>query len=822
MISGKNTITERGDNDNWLTIQPRYEITFSLFTSPIHGGIMGKNMKLAVVLSLFVMAVSGNLIGQQWDTLGLQGLDVTDITLHSSAPDSVFAIVADTIYKSTDGGAPFHSVCPSTVANRDLVAVGISAADPVWVVAGDEGSLLGTNAKIFQSTDGGRTWAEAPATLPSKVQALAADPFVRGTALFGTPDGVFEILTQLDTLDCGAVAYDPTDDSTLYEGLKQGNGVGKSTDGGANWIYYTDGFPAVSFSVLDVAVNPLNNQDIYATAQWTELASAIVYEMFRSVDGGESWTALGWQQDLNTQDLAIDPTQGFIFIGHTGGLTIHPLGEGVFQSITSDLPANQVHALAISEAQKVVASTNTGVYSLDYFPDLSWTYKSIVEISGDGDGIPDPGETVDLIVGLINSLFDGSDISVTLSVINDPTVTVTKDTATYPDIPANSSSDNSADPFTLVIDAAADTHFVDLQLDITANGGSYSTTDTMSLMIGAPTILFIDDDGGAAYDTFLVNTMDSMAVAYDVWDMQIMGPLTTQLQQPTLYHAVIWMSGDEEEGILTTQDINVLTNYMAEGGRLILTGQNLVEDLDNGGNPDPFLTDVLHISYRDTVVVGRLLFGVEGDVLGDQIERCLIIGGNGAYNQNDPDAFTIEPDSLARPFLTYITPPGAVGAIHVEDPATAAQAIVLGFGFEAVNRTTPTDTATVTRGQLLSIMLDQLQPAVGIGDDGNSGEIELPRVFTLGQNYPNPFNPSTTIEFTVPAKREGREHVVLKIYNLRGQLVKTLVDDGREGGQYIVRWGGKDDNGADVGSGIYLYKISVGDYTAARKMVLLK
>lgn len=98
----------------------------------------------------------------------------------------------------------------------------------------------------------------------------------------------------------------------------------------------------------------------------------------------------------------------------------------------------------------------------------------------------------------------------------------------------------------------------------------------------------------------------------------------------------------------------------------------------------------------------------------------------------------------------------------------------------------------------------------------------LPTKFDLGQNYPNPFNPSTTIGFTVPVGSTESKHVILKIYNLRGQLVSTLVDDNRESGNYLVRWDGKTGTGGEVGSGIYLYRLSVGDHTAVRKMVLLK
>jgi photosystem II stability/assembly factor-like uncharacterized protein len=782
---------------------------------------MGKNLMLAGVMAVLIVSVSGNLHGQQWNTLGLQGLDVSHIVLHPSAPESVFAVVADTIYKSTDGGATFTAVYTNPTSGRAFTAIAIAPGDPSKIIAGDGGNIFGNSAGFFQSTDGGRHWQQSPNSLPKTINGISIDPQNSGVAFFATTDGAYRLLVQKDSLDCNAAVYDPIDHNNVYEGLKQANGVGKSTDGGETWTYYTTGFPAQNYSILDIEVNTMDNQEVFASASWLELSSAIVYEIYKSSDGGATWSALGFQEN-GLEDIAIDPTQGILFAGHAGGLSIHPLEGGVFQSLTGDLPVVHIHSLAVDEGHRILAATAGGVFGLDYFPSLSGAYKSVDEVSGDNDEIPDPGETIDLSVGLRNSLFDGTGISATLSVLSDPTVTVTKGTAAYPDIPANSSADNSADPFTIVIDASADTHFVDLQLDITADGG-YSSTDTVSLMIGAPTILIVDDDGGAAYDTFYTKTVDSLGVANDVWETRSMGPLTNQLEAPFFYKAVIWLSGDEENNIVTDTDVTLLTDYLSSGGRLILTGQNIVEDLARRGDPGGFLANVLHIGLADSSATGRLLFGVAGDVLGDQIDKCLISGNLGANNQTSPDILDIPVDSLgASPFLTYVSPPGSFGAVHVEDPETASQAIVLGFGFEAVNRSNPNDSTMVTRGELMSLMLDFMQPGVGIGDHSSGGDALIPRAFALGQNFPNPFNPSTTIKFSVPEGRKDGSRVTLKIYNLRGQLIRTLVDAPRQGGTYSVQWDGKTDSGTESSSGIYIYRISVSDHIASRKMILVK
>ncbi|MDZ7340451.1 MAG: T9SS type A sorting domain-containing protein [candidate division KSB1 bacterium] len=93
-----------------------------------------------------------------------------------------------------------------------------------------------------------------------------------------------------------------------------------------------------------------------------------------------------------------------------------------------------------------------------------------------------------------------------------------------------------------------------------------------------------------------------------------------------------------------------------------------------------------------------------------------------------------------------------------------------------------------------------------------------PSGYSLSQNYPNPFNPETAINFSL--KEAGR--VTLTIYNLQGQLVRTLVDEEKLAGSYSVMWDGKSDNGTLVGSGIYYYKLRANGFKATKKLMLAR
>ena len=105
-------------------------------------------------------------------------------------------------------------------------------------------------------------------------------------------------------------------------------------------------------------------------------------------------------------------------------------------------------------------------------------------------------------------------------------------------------------------------------------------------------------------------------------------------------------------------------------------------------------------------------------------------------------------------------------------------------------------------------------PSTAIGDDQNF----IPTEYALHQNFPNPFNPTTTILYDLKQATD----VTVKIYNMLGQEVRTLVSSRQEAGQKSVVWDGLNNAKARVTSGIYIYRIQAGDFVQARKMILMK
>ncbi|MFC1725887.1 tandem-95 repeat protein [candidate division KSB1 bacterium] len=106
----------------------------------------------------------------------------------------------------------------------------------------------------------------------------------------------------------------------------------------------------------------------------------------------------------------------------------------------------------------------------------------------------------------------------------------------------------------------------------------------------------------------------------------------------------------------------------------------------------------------------------------------------------------------------------------------------------------------------------------GTEEEKADGFVKLPALFKLNQNYPNPFNNGTTINFSLP----NPETVLLKIYNIQGQEIKTLVNRFLPSGHHKVQWDGLNQNGIPAASGLYIYIIQTKTFVKSKKMTLLK
>jgi flagellar hook assembly protein FlgD len=114
----------------------------------------------------------------------------------------------------------------------------------------------------------------------------------------------------------------------------------------------------------------------------------------------------------------------------------------------------------------------------------------------------------------------------------------------------------------------------------------------------------------------------------------------------------------------------------------------------------------------------------------------------------------------------------------------------------------------------MDLVLTYFEIASGISNQNNIH----PEKFALQQNNPNPFNPTTNIDYSIPKSAQ----VQLVVYNILGQKIVTLVNQYENAGEKSIKWNGNDESGQIVSSGVYIYQIQAGDFSASQKMIFAK
>jgi hypothetical protein len=175
----------------------------------------------------------------------------------------------------------------------------------------------------------------------------------------------------------------------------------------------------------------------------------------------------------------------------------------------------------------------------------------------------------------------------------------------------------------------------------------------------------------------------------------------------------------------------------------------------------------------------------------------------------------------------YVT--GATTLQHGVDIADFNTGKILVAAFDTLGRRTaeigffPTAFAYTSWGaDNTRLMLNAMCWAAGICNPSGVEVLpslgNLPRVFALAPARPNPVSGATEIRYQLPASSP----VQIRVYNVAGQVVKTLVEGKQEAGYKSVTWDGRNDRGVPVGSGVYLYRMEAGSFTATRKMVVVR
>ncbi|MCH7761729.1 S8 family peptidase, partial [candidate division TA06 bacterium] len=429
-------------------------------------------------------------------------------------------------------------------------------------------------------------------------------------------------------------------------------------------------------------------------------------------------------------------------------------------------------------------------------PLLKLTNYILIDSTGNGDGRPDPNETIEIVVTLENHplFLDATNVQAILS-SPDTTLTMVDSVATFPDIPADSTGDNSGDPFTFSVNPGIFPHWATLVVEFTADPNGFSGIDSFIIRVGRPEILVVDDDEGSSYENFYTSPLDSLQVLYDLWNSTLSGIPGTELAR---YSCVIWLTGDDATTTLIPQDELDLAAFLDGGGNLFISGQNIGEDI--GSNP--FYANYLKATFLLGNADDNILSGVVGDEISDGL-NLVIQGGNGAGNASSEDMISTLPgaDSL----FTYTN---ALGTAALKYDSGIFRVVYFAFPFEAIHGAGP----FASRDTVMERVLDWFCSA-GVGVEETDNAESIMQNAKLLQNLPNPFRLKTIIHYQIPTT----SHISLMIYDLSGRLVETLVNEQQESGVYGIQWEGKDQS-----SGIYFYRLSTDNATLTRKMVFLR
>lgn len=325
--------------------------------------------------------------------------------------------------------------------------------------------------------------------------------------------------------------------------------------------------------------------------------------------------------------------------------------------------------------------------------------------------------------------------------------------------------------------------------------GSIEANTAFATFVGLPSVLLVDDDDGASYESYMETALADTGYAVRTWDASVLGRPTATLLSS--YWAVLWTTADgDATGIGSADEANII-DYLDQGGNFMLSS---MEYLSSRAATNDLIQNYLHIDSWTSDIGCFIVAGVAADPISDGMSLGLL---SGPFAPSLSDVI-----SASAPAEPILTASGTTRGIRIEE--SGHKIVFLSFPFETVKveNAIPSNQRSV-----VARVLAWFEGSTGVADEGVVGR------FGIAQNYPNPFNPVTKIAFTIPA---DAEHATLRIYDVAGRAVSTLVDKPLAAGPHVAVWDGTNQDGERLASGIYFARLDTDNASAVRKMTLLK
>jgi len=374
--------------------------------------------------------------------------------------------------------------------------------------------------------------------------------------------------------------------------------------------------------------------------------------------------------------------------------------------------------------------------------------------------------------------------------------------------------------------AAAPSEFTVLPAGGVANGGD---------------ILYVDGMDGRGAQPYFDTAFQSLGLFEKIDRYDVRGPSSGVSNRPAgrvkdiaqlvpTYRKIIWDTGDLDTGLGNgsttpekTNDYKLVNSFLANlspSGGVYIAGDDVPQVLDtyqssvHPNGVDAIAFKSTYLPFNLTSANHRPSFGISpiGTAVagGMFVSDATMVLYGGCPLINDFDV--IEPQGTTVNQMTYGagTPASTNGAV-VSNIVGSSRVVFGGFSFIYIRDND--NNGRMDRADFMYDVITFLQNTPSAPTPVASGKVN-----SLQQNYPNPFNPQTTIAFSI----KDRGLVTLKVYNVAGELVRTIADEQFTAGSHTKVWDGRNDAGQPVSSGVYFYKLVSNNFTQTKKMVLLK
>ncbi len=792
---------------------------------------------------------------------GAQGWYNNYIAVDPTDPNIVYVGGID-LWRTTNGGANWSNLSrgyQGGPVHVDQHAFGFDPSNPNSIVVGNDGG-------VYRSTNRGTTWSNLNGDLNTiQFYSIAVDPGSASVTYGGTQDNGTQrrmggtLWGDVTGGDGGFVNVDYTNSNYVYGEYQNGFHL-RSMDGGYSFSTIMNGIGEQGNWMTPVEMDPNTPATLYTGTT----------KFYKTMDRGSNWTALGTAVDLNPSPSKISA----IGIGKSNSQLIYAGlgGHGVYRSfnggakwtnVTNGLPGLWVSKILVHpDSSNIVYVTFSGYGAAHVFKSTN-SGGAWASISSNLPNIP-----VNVIVK---------------DPVDDSTLYVGTDVGVYVSRSEGASWAPFVNGLPNV--AVNDMEFTQTGALRAATGGrgmwEYSLPNVAVVAVRmnppeAGTVLPSAFIAGRKGDTVMISVAANPGYQFVNWGgdtsatvnpLQVIlwkdKDLVANFKSLSLPRDAFYTTTNSDRKEIPFQWIELRTDSSAV---LIQPAQwhnrKPIADPVDDGTAGPFLLDMPFYFYGSTARKESVYVGANGALSLSQ-DNVNDLGSDGAGYYSDgwmiPGAPVLD---LVSPFWNdlWLTPGSGHGDVYYKKDIANKTFIVEWYragDFNAASDTTATfevilnGTTNTIVFQYLNVGRTNLDSTaiIGIQKDGITGLLyylggksrrppewmvhdslaisfnprfavevaegpsSLPQAYALSQNYPNPFNPNTVVSSQLPVA----SHVRLVVYDVLGREVAVLVDERRAAGTYRDSF-----DASGLASGVYFYRLVAGDFTAIRKMILLK